>query len=173
MEALRVPSALISGASVAGPALAYWLQHAGFAVTVVERTPKPRRGGQAIDVRGPALAVLDRMGLLERARAMRTQFQGLSMLDIDGREIERTEERTISGGQFDSGDIELFRDALAALLLEASDGAEYLYGDTIVGLERAEDGVAVEFQRGSPRRFDLVFGADGLHSNVRHLIFGP
>ena len=169
-----MPSVLISGASVAGPALAYWLDRAGFAVTVVERAPQPRPGGQAIDVRGPALAVLDRMGLLDRAKALRTRMRGMSALDIEGREISRTEERTFTGGRFDSGDIEIFRDDLTNLLLEASRAsAEYVYGDTIVALAETEDGVDVTFERAPPRRFDLVVGADGLHSQVRHLAFGP
>jgi 2-polyprenyl-6-methoxyphenol hydroxylase-like FAD-dependent oxidoreductase len=168
-----MPSVLISGASIAGPTLAYWLHRAGCTVTVVERAPAPRIGGQAIDVRGPAMTVLDRMGLLDRARAMRTRHKGMSMLDIDGREISRTEERTISGGRFDSGDIEVLRDDLAGLLLDASrNEAEHIFGDTITALEPDEGGVAVRFQTTLPRRFDLVFGADGLHSDVRQLAFG-
>ncbi len=163
---------LISGASIAGPALAYWLNRAGFQTTVVERAPAPRPGGQAIDVRGPALSVLDRMGLLDRARSMRTRLKGMSVLDSDGREIARHEDRTMSGGRFDSGDIEILRDDLAGLLLEASQPTEYIFDDTIVALEQDDNQVFVTFQHNLPRRFDLVIGADGLHSNVRHLVFG-
>src|SRR5271168_987374 len=107
-----MPNVLIYGASIAGPTLAYWLSRAGFAVTVVERAPAPRPGGQTIDVRGPALRVIDQMGLLERVRALRTRLKGMSTLDIDGAEIARTEERTATGGRFDSGDIEILRDDL-------------------------------------------------------------
>jgi 2-polyprenyl-6-methoxyphenol hydroxylase-like FAD-dependent oxidoreductase len=168
-----VTKVLISGASIAGPALAYWLLQAGCAVTIVERAPAPRPGGQAVDIRGPALKVIDKMGLLDRVRAMRTRLKGMSTLDIDGREIERTEERTMSGGRFGSGDIEILRDDLAALLLEASlPGAEYIYGDTIEALDERDDVVSVTFKRSPPNTFDLVIGADGLHSNVRRLVFG-
>lgn len=168
-----MPTVLISGASIAGPALAYWLNRAGFTTYVVERAPAPRPGGQAIDVRGPALAVLREMGLVDRVHAMRTRLKGMSMLDIDGKEASRTEERTLTGGRFISGDIEILRDDLADLLLEASGvGADYIYGDAIVRLDEGHDGVAVAFQHAAPRRFDLVIGADGLHSNVRRLIFG-
>jgi 2-polyprenyl-6-methoxyphenol hydroxylase-like FAD-dependent oxidoreductase len=100
-----MPTVLISGASIAGPTLAYWLSKGGFDVTVVERAPAPRAGGQAIDIRGPALTVIKEMGLLDKAVSLRTRMKGMSNLDIDGREISRTEERTISGGRFNSGDI--------------------------------------------------------------------
>jgi 2-polyprenyl-6-methoxyphenol hydroxylase-like FAD-dependent oxidoreductase len=164
---------LVSGASIAGPALAYWLAKGGFEVTVVERAPKPRPGGQAIDIRGPALTVMRQMGLFDQALALRTRMKGMSMLDIDGKEISRTEERTISGGRFNSGDIEILRDDLASLLLKASEpGATYVFGDTITSLAQDGAGVTATFERGSPQRFDFVIGADGLHSNTRHLVFG-
>ena len=164
---------LVSGASIAGPALAYWLAEGGFEVTVVERAPAPRPGGQAIDIRGPALTVMREMGLFDQALAMRTRLKGMSMLDVDGKEVSRTEERTISGGRFNSGDIEILRDDLASLLLKASDGrATYVFGDTVRSLEQDGAGVTAAFEHGSPQRFDLVIGADGLHSNTRHLIFG-
>lgn len=164
---------LVSGASIAGPALAHWLGRAGFSVTVVEQAPAPRPGGQAIDVRGPALRVLDAMGLLDRARAMRTRLKGMSMLDIEGHEISRNEERTLTGGRFDSGDLEIFRDDLAGLLLGASrSGAEYVFGDAIAALDERDGFVEVAFERSPARRFDLVIGADGLRSNVRKLAFG-
>lgn len=85
---------LISGARVAGLALAYWLDRAGFGVTLVERASEFRRGGQAVDIRGVALDVVQATGLLDDARALRTRLKGMSMLDDDGNEIERTEERT-------------------------------------------------------------------------------
>src|ERR1700761_9721199 len=112
-----MPKILISGPSIAGPTLAYWLSKGGYDVTVVERADTPRAGGEAIDVRGPAIAVIGEMGLLDQAQSMRTRMKGMSTLDIDGRETSRTEERTISGGRFNSGDIEILRDALASLLL--------------------------------------------------------
>ena len=163
---------LISGASIAGPALAYWLNRADIRTTVIERAPAPRPGGQAIDVRGPALTVLDQMGLLDQARGMRTQFKGMSTLDINGQEVERHEDRTVSGGRFNSGDIELLRDDLAGLLLGSSKPAEYIFNDMITSLKQDDTQVFVTFQHHPPRHFDLVIGADGLHSNVRQLVFG-
>ncbi|MDM4138975.1 MULTISPECIES: FAD-binding protein [Mycobacterium] len=165
---------LVSGASVAGTAAAFWLGRHGFSVTVVERHPGPRPGGQAIDVRGPALTVLERMGLLGAAQKRRTQIRGSSVVDRDGNELSRDTESTPTGGPIDSRNIELLRDDLVELLYGASQWtAEYLFDDTITALDDDGSAVRVTFERAAPRSFDLVIGADGLHSTVRRLIFGP
>ncbi|OBJ19506.1 FAD-binding protein [Mycobacterium colombiense] len=165
---------LISGASVAGAATAFWLGRHGFSVTVVERHRGPRPGGQAIDVRGPALTVLERMGLLGAAQKRKTQIQGSSVVDRDGNELSRDTESTPTGGPIDSPNIELLRDDLVELLYGASQWtAEYLFDDTIVAVQDDGAAVHVTFERAAPRSFDLVIGADGLHSNVRRLVFGP
>jgi 2-polyprenyl-6-methoxyphenol hydroxylase-like FAD-dependent oxidoreductase len=168
---MKFMKVLVSGASIAGPTVAYWLARGGFEVTVVERAPAPRPGGQAIDIRGPALSVMREMGLLDRALAMRTRLKGMSMLDIDGNEISRTEERTMTGGRLNSGDVEILRDDLAGLLLGAgASTVKYVYDDSIADISQDETGVAVVFEQSPPQRFDLVIGADGLHSNTRRHI---
>ncbi|MCC4314321.1 FAD-dependent monooxygenase [Streptomyces malaysiensis] len=165
---------LISGASIAGPALAYWLNLYGFRVTVVERAAGPRPGGQAIDVRGPALEVCERMGVLEEIRARRTGLRGMSMVDDNGKELFSTIEHTASGGSLSSTDIEILRDDLSSVLLTAGgDGIEYLYNDSIAALAQGTDEVAVTFHRGDSRAFDIVVAADGVHSSTRALVFGP
>ncbi|OBH10714.1 FAD-binding protein [Mycobacterium sp. E1747] len=165
---------LISGASVAGATAAYWLGRHGYSVTVVERHPGPRPGGQAIDVRGPALGVLERMGLLAAAQKRKTQIRGASVVDRDGNELSRDTEATPTGGPIDSPDIELLRDDLVELLYGASQWtSEYIFDDTIAGIDDDGAAVNVTFERAPARRFDLVIGADGLHSNVRRLAFGP
>ncbi|MGW5644689.1 FAD-dependent monooxygenase [Saccharopolyspora sp. NPDC003752] len=164
---------LISGAGIAGPTLAYWLQRKGFSVTLVERSPGPRSGGQAVDIRGVALDVVDRMSLGEPMRAARTRMRGMSMLDGAGNELFRSEEHTISGGRLDNEDVELLREDLTAMLHAATRSqVEYVFGDSINALQQDEHGVRVEFERGGFRTFDLVIGADGLHSTVRRLVFG-
>lgn len=164
-------SVLISGASIAGPALAYWLKRHGFSPTVVERAPGPRPGGQAIDIRGVALEVIARMGLREPVEAQRTRLKGTSALDADGNEVFRSEEMTFSAGRFDSGDIEILRDDLAALLRGAIADVPFTFDETITGLTQDADGVDVTFEEAAPQRFDLVIGADGLNSRVRRLAF--
>jgi 2-polyprenyl-6-methoxyphenol hydroxylase-like FAD-dependent oxidoreductase len=163
---------LISGAGVAGLALAYWLDRAGFTTTLVERSPEFRRGGQAVDIRGVALDVVNAMKLLDDARALRTQLKGMSMLDADGNETQRTEERTFSAGRLDSEDIEIFRDDLCELLMGAMSGrVEFIYDDSIRSIVDQGDGAAVTFASGLDRQFDLLIGADGIYSNVRKQCF--
>jgi 2-polyprenyl-6-methoxyphenol hydroxylase-like FAD-dependent oxidoreductase len=163
---------LISGAGIAGSTLAWFLVRAGWTVTVVERAPGPRTGGQAIDVRGAALAVVDEMGIGDRLRALRTRMRGMSMVDGDGHELFRSEEHTFSSGRLDSADFEVLRDDVVAVLQETTH-VEYVHGDAITALTEQEHGVRVEFEHGGFRTFDLVVGADGLHSAVRRLVFGP
>ncbi|MFI5840710.1 FAD-dependent monooxygenase [Catenuloplanes sp. NPDC051500] len=166
---------LISGASVAGPALALNLCGRGFDVTVVERAPALRPGGHAVDVRGVALDVADRMGILAELQAMRTRMRGMSMLDADGNELFRSEEYAASSGRLDSPDLEVLREDLTGLLhaRTVAAGVEYVFDDTVTALTETAGGVRVEFQHGAPRDFDLVVGADGLHSTTRRLAFGP
>lgn len=165
---------LISGASVAGMTTAYWLTQQGCSVTVVERCLGLRRGGQAIDVRGPALTVLERMSLRAAADHLRTRIRGASVVDRDGNELSQDTESTPTGGPIDSPDIELLRDDLIELLYDATKlNVEYVFYDGIASLDDDGTSVAVTLDRGDVRRFDLVIGADGLHSNVRGLVFGP
>lgn len=167
-------SVLVSGAGVAGLTVAHWLIRYGFDVTVVERARHLRPGGQALDVRGPALEVAERMGVLDTIRERSTKQAGMSVVDGDGKEIYRSTERTLTGGRLDSPDVEILRDELCAVLHRAAGGQiEYLFGDRVTALEQDEAGVDVAFANAPARRFDLVIGADGLHSGVRRLAFGP
>jgi 2-polyprenyl-6-methoxyphenol hydroxylase-like FAD-dependent oxidoreductase len=166
-------SVLISGASIAGPTLAYWLQRAGFSPVMVERAPAPRPGGQAIDVRGPALTVLERMGVLDTVKKLQTQMKGFSTLDADGNELWRTEEVTFTRGILDNDDIELLRDDLSSTLVGAlPPDIEIIYGDSIGALRETETDVEVTLEKGGSCSFDLVIGADGIGSGVRALVFG-
>ncbi|MEU8919942.1 FAD-dependent monooxygenase [Kitasatospora sp. NPDC048545] len=167
---------LISGGGIAGTALAALLSRRGFAPTVVEHAPALRGGGQAVDIRGAALEVAGRLGVLAQARAHRTRMRGMSVLDGDGREVHRSTESTISSGRLDSDDIELLRDDLVRILHEraiAEGNTRFLFGDGVTALDQDEDGVRAHFEHAAPHRYDLVVGADGLHSAVRRLTFGP
>ncbi|MFB6617849.1 FAD-dependent monooxygenase [Streptomyces sp. NPDC085524] len=165
---------LISGGGIAGPVLAHRLRRHGFRPTVVERAAGPRAGGQAVDIRGVALDVVDRMGLLERASGVRTRMRGMSVLDPEGNEVHRSTEATFSSGRLDGEDIEVLREDLVRMVHEHTrEDVEYLFDDTITALEEQGAGVRVDFARHPSRTFDLVVGADGLHSTVRRLAFGP
>ncbi|GHF67586.1 hypothetical protein GCM10010218_56340 [Streptomyces mashuensis] len=165
---------LISGAGIAGLTLAHWMRRHGWAPTVVERAPALRPGGQAVDVRGVALDVLDRTGVLEAARGLRTRMRGMTMLDGDGNELWRSEEMAFSSGRLDSDDIEVLRDDLTELLYEhVREETEFLFSDSVTSMEHHPDRVDVAFESGLRRSFDVVVGADGLHSRIRRLAFGP
>ena len=156
---------LISGAGIAGPTLAYFLARQGFRPTVVELSQGLRSSGSPVDVRGPAAAVAERMGIVPRLREAATTAKTFSFVNASGKRVGR-----MTMGNSD-GDIELPRGDLANILYRAArDDAEFLFDDTITGL--SADG-EVTFDQTAPRRFDLVIGADGLHSNVRRLAFGP
>ncbi|MBB5959213.1 2-polyprenyl-6-methoxyphenol hydroxylase-like FAD-dependent oxidoreductase [Saccharothrix tamanrassetensis] len=167
-------SVLISGASIAGPALAHWLRHHGLTPTVVERAPAPRPGGQAVDVRGTARQVIERMGVLDEVRAAHTGARGMAFVNASGKRTATMASDTMgdSGGAI--AEIEILRGDLVRILHDqTADDVEYLFDDTITSLTETPDGVDVTFERSAPRRFDLVVGADGLHSKVRALAFGP
>ncbi|MFE0737015.1 FAD-dependent monooxygenase [Streptomyces sp. NPDC058855] len=164
---------LISGAGIAGPALAYWLRRAGFAVTIVERAPAPRPGGQTVDLRGAGRTVIERMGLMDRARAESVDQRGLALVDAAGRVTARLPADSF-GGEGIVSEIEILRGDLARILYEATlPGTAYLFDDTVTGIDQDADGVTVTFEKAAPRRFALVVGADGPHSVVRALVFGP
>ncbi|KAA9165602.1 FAD-dependent oxidoreductase [Amycolatopsis acidicola] len=160
---------LISGASIAGPALAYWLDRYGYSVTVVERAPELRLGGQAVDFKGAThRKVLAEMGILEDVRRRQTGGRDQTIVNAEGKPL------AVIPGEFTGGEIEIARGDLSELLYERTkDRCDYRFGDSIASLTETADGVHVTFEKGPPETFDLVVGADGIHSNVRRLAFGP
>ncbi|MGW2204360.1 FAD-dependent monooxygenase [Streptomyces sp. NPDC001774] len=162
---------LISGASVAGPALALQLHRHGFTPTVVERAPELRTGGYKVDIRGTAVEACRRLGILDEIRAGSTDMAGGSYVDAKGRTVGQMPAE-IFGGRVEQDD-EIMRGDLARILYERTrEDVEYLFGDSIAALDDDGDGVDVTFESGARRRFDLVVGADGMHSNTRRLVFG-
>ncbi|MFE5891146.1 FAD-dependent monooxygenase [Streptomyces sp. NPDC056462] len=164
---------LISGASIAGPALAFWLNRYGFAVTVVEKAGALRGGGYPIDVRGTALEVVRRMGILPRLRDAHIDLRRLTFLDRDGSEVASVSPHSVTGGVA-GRDLEVRRgDLTDALHAAVRDDVEFLFNDSIDTLDQSGHGVDVTFRGGGRRTFDMVFGADGLHSRTREFLFGP
>jgi 2-polyprenyl-6-methoxyphenol hydroxylase-like FAD-dependent oxidoreductase len=166
-----VPRILVSGASIAGPALALQLADRGWETTVVERFPALRDEGQNIDVRGAAREVLRRLGLEDAARAAGTGEQGTRFVDARGRTVAE-----FPAGKSDSGgataELEILRGELSRLLYERTrQRTEYVFGDRITGLDDHADGVTVAFDRGPDRTFDVVVVAEGLRSRTRGLVF--
>jgi 2-polyprenyl-6-methoxyphenol hydroxylase-like FAD-dependent oxidoreductase len=161
---------LVSGASIAGPVLAYWLTHHGFDVTVVERAPTLRKtGGHAVDLFRPAMEISARMGVLPRIEAFATGTDRMTMYR-EGRPRPTEIDLTKIIGTASDRHVEIMRDDLSEIYYDAArDEVEYLFGDSITAIDH--DG-EVTFEHAPGRRFDVVVGADGLHSNVRRLVFG-
>lgn len=165
---MALRSVLVVGAGIAGSTVAYFLGRAGVAVTVVERVGSQRSSGSPVDIRGAAVPAVRRMGVLSAVREAATRVVRLAAVDRDGREIGAIP--TQSGGDA----VEIARRDLVVILAGAAHSqAEFRYGDTVTAIGEGRGGVEVSFERAPPREFDLVIGADGLHSTVRRLVFGP
>lgn len=161
---------LISGASVAGPVLAYWLTRYGFTATVVEKAPTLRKtGGHSVDLFGPAIDIVESMGLSEQVQAHKTGTERIALFwEGISRPVhlQMSQLATVVADQ----QLEIMREDLAEIFYDATRGeVEYIFGDSITSISESAE---VTFEHAAPRRFDLVIGADGLHSNVRRLIFG-
>ena len=164
---------LISGASMAGLSAAYWFARLGHRVTVVERSDGLRPGGAPIDVRGRALGTAERMGILSTIDAEKVLITRPSpVLDGTGTQVATLDLRWFANETDD--DIEITRDRLNQILLKAIPaGVEFRFGASIASIDDRAGGVEVGCTDGMQGRYDLVVGADGLHSNVRKLVFGP
>ena len=164
---------LISGAGIAGPTLAFWLKAAGFEPTLVECAPTLRSGGYVIDFWGLGYDIAERMELMPDIERTGYHVREMRIVGDDGRRVTGFGTRVfdeLTDGRY----VTLGRSDLSRLLFEkVGGGTEVLFGDEIVGLQEEQEGVQVQFRRAGRRRFDLVVGADGLHSAVRRLAFGP
>jgi 2-polyprenyl-6-methoxyphenol hydroxylase-like FAD-dependent oxidoreductase len=163
---------LISGCGIAGPTLAYWLLAAGFRPTLVEKAPAPRSGGYIIDFWGLGFDIAERMGMAQALRARAYDVGEFRIVDDRGRRcggfgVEVF--RELTGGRY----VSLPRGDLARLIYDRIEGrCETIFGDSVTALAPSAEGVEVTFERSPERRFDMVIGADGLHSAVREAVFG-
>lgn len=162
---------LISGAGIAGLTLAYWLKRFGFAPTLVEKHPSLRTGGYKIDLRGAGLEVLKRMGVYPLISESRTRNNLGILLDESGQKVMEME-TDLLGTRLKDFDLEIMRSILCHILRDTAKDVECIFDDSITEILDRGDCVDVKFQKHSPRTFDLVIGADGLHSEVRKLVFG-
>jgi 2-polyprenyl-6-methoxyphenol hydroxylase-like FAD-dependent oxidoreductase len=162
---------LITGASVAGNTAAFWLGRAGFDVTVVERAPGFRDGGQNVDLRGVGREVLRRMGLEQAALERGTGEEGTTWVDGGGRVVARFAAADIDGDG-PTAEMEILRGDLARLLFEAARGhAAFRFGDHVERVDEDEGGVTVGFAGGGTERYDAVIVAEGVGSSTRERVF--
>jgi len=170
--ATKEKSVLISGASIAGLTMAYWMDYYGFKVTVVEIGAAPRRGGSPIDVRGDALDTARRMGILDAIKAAKLPTEGLKFMNAQN-EVQGIMLVEEIGAIRPGDDTELRRDDLVDILYEnAGSDITYKFSNRITHLAQDADKVNVTFKDETTGTFDFVIGADGIHSGVRRLVFG-
>ena len=164
---------LISGAGIGGPTLAYWLVRYGMQPTLVEAAPRLRAGGYIIDFWGAGFDIADRMGLLPKITSKGYQVQQVRVVNRKGQRVAGFSAETFwraAQGRYTS----LPRGDLAASIFGEIEGkVETVFGNSVTRIEQSEKSVHVSFANGLCRDFDLVVGADGLHSKVRELVFGP
>ena len=163
---------LISGAGIAGVSLAFWLKKFGFNPTIVELSPKLREGGYAIDFMGAGYDVAEKMGLIPALEKVDMDISKLVFVDENNREKGSMNYRKIKK-LMNNRALTFLRSDLAKVIYSSLDkDVEIIFGDTITKIDQDDEKVDVIFRSGLTRSFDLVVGADGLHSNVRNLIFG-
>ncbi len=164
---------LISGASVAGPAAAFWLSRAGYDVTVIEQAPAPRRGGQNIDIRASGREVLQLMGLEDAVRARNTGEIGTRFLDETGTVVSEFGVQEGQGHDGPTAELEILRGALSELLVDACrDSVSWRFGVSIVAVTDGERSIDVELSDGTHEVFDLLVVAEGVGAGTRGLVFG-
>ncbi len=169
----RHKTILVSGMGIAGPTLAFWLKAGGFEPTLIERSPRLRTGGYVIDFWGLGYDIAEHMGLRKDIERVGYHVQEMRVVDDRGRRVSGFDVdvfRELTKGRY----VTLGRSELSHLLFDKAAGtSEVMFDNEIVSLEGREDDVCVQFKHGRERQFDLVVGADGLHSEVRRLAFGP
>lgn len=162
---------LVIGAGIAGPAICYWLKRFGFSPILIERSGHLRQGGQALDIRGVAIDLVKRMGIYEKICTLRTQVELGQYVDAEGHILH--EEKGEKFGFREGEDVEVMRGDLVKILIDAMDGVPCHFNQMIKSIKQSDDDVEVQFKDGGTEHYDLVIGADGLHSTTRHLTFDP
>lgn len=162
----------INGTGVAGPTLAWWLKRYGYEPVLFERAPALRTGGYMIDFWGVGYEIAEKMGIVPELQQKGYAIESLRVVDKAGKQIagmSTADARALAGGRFTS----IARSDIAATLYHACESVETHFNTHITGITQGETGVTAQLSNGTTESFDLVVGADGLHSQIRSLIFGP
>jgi 2-polyprenyl-6-methoxyphenol hydroxylase-like FAD-dependent oxidoreductase len=163
---------LVSGASFAGLATAFWMKRLGYKVTVVEIAESLKKGGTPVNIRENTVDIVKRMGLFDQIESNRVRMESMEIVTSDGVAQQST---LVQSENEQSGkiDYEIERDLLLKIMFDAAkDDVEFVFDDSIASLEEEKSGIAVSFKKGPKRTFDLIFGCDGVRSDLRRYWFG-
>ncbi|KAH8706132.1 hypothetical protein GQ44DRAFT_716323 [Phaeosphaeriaceae sp. PMI808] len=170
---------LIVGSGIAGPCFAFWLHRflPSTKITILERAPEPRFGGQAVDLRLASVPIVERMGLLPTVKEKTTTEMGMEFVYADGKTKASFPATGNPEQQSMTSEYEILRGDMARILYEATkemDGIKYVFDETITNIEKTSGGkVRVTFATHlEPASYDLVIGADGMMSRTRRYVFG-
>ncbi len=166
---MPVNKILVIGAGVAGPAVCYWLKRFGFSPVLIEKSLEIRKGGQALDIRGIAVDLVKKMGIHEQICDMRTRIALGRYVDAKGNTLH--EEKGERAGFRQDEEVEIIRGDLVQILMGAIEGVPCYFNQRVAAIEQNDNGVIVNFKDGRNERYDLVIGADGIHSATRRLVF--
>ncbi len=160
---------LVIGTGIAGPAVCYWLRKFGFSPVLIEKSACIRKGGVGLDIRGVAIDIVKKMGIYEQICKMRTQVECGRYVDVAGKTLH--EEKGEKFGFRQGEDVEILRGDLVEILMKTIEGAPCLFNQSIDNIEQNDDGVIVYFKDARIEHYDLIIGADGLHSSTRRMVF--
>jgi 2-polyprenyl-6-methoxyphenol hydroxylase-like FAD-dependent oxidoreductase len=166
---------LICGGGIPGPSLAFWLSKLNYDITIVERFPGLRAGGQQIDLRGQGVQVMRKMGIEQVVRSKVVDEEGIQFVDTTGKRMAFVEaNKSGKGKQTATSEFEIMRGDLCYILHDLiKDKVKYVFGVFVTSFQQDEDSVKVQFSDGTDGTFDLVVGADGQSSRTRRMLLGP
>ncbi|KAH7161957.1 hypothetical protein B0J13DRAFT_579843 [Dactylonectria estremocensis] len=153
---------LICGGGISGPALAFWLSKLGHDITV-------------LDLRGPGIPVMKRMGLEQLFRSQTVSEAGMELVNDSGKRMAFFPvNKSGEGLQSFTTDFEIMRGDLCRMLYSVTeDCVKYIFGVHLQSFEQDDDSVRVKFSNGKEGQYDLLVGADGQGSRTRKMTLGP
>jgi 2-polyprenyl-6-methoxyphenol hydroxylase-like FAD-dependent oxidoreductase len=160
---------LVIGAGIAGPAVCYWLRRFGFYPVLIEKSACIRKGGQGLDIRGVAIDIVKKIGIYEQICKMRTQVEYGRHVDVIGKTLH--EEKGEKFGFRQGEDVEILRGDFVEILMKTIESVPCHFNQSIKNIEQNGDGVTVYLKDARIERYDLVIGADGIHSSIRRMVF--